>query len=83
MYYGGDSMVVKELKELFEREHEVRFKLYSLEYVIKEMDNKIAVYPILYETKKNFYNSFEDALNNYTVYNESVIDNIDRIIIIK
>ena len=57
-------MVVKEFKELFEREHEVKFKLYSLKYVIKEMDNKIAVYPILYETKKNLFNSFEDALNN-------------------
>lgn len=76
-------MVVKELKEIFERDREVIFKLYSLEYVIKEIDNQIAVYPILYETKKNFYNSFEDALNNYTVYNESIIDNIDRLIIIK
>ena len=75
-------MVVKELKELFERNREVRFKLYSLEYAIKEMDNKITVYPILYETKKSFYNSFEDALNNYTVYNESVIDNIDRVILL-
>lgn len=75
-------MVVKELKELFERNREVRFKLYSLEYVIKEMDNKITVYPILYETKKSFYNSFEDALNNYTVYNESIIDNIDRLILL-
>lgn len=75
-------MVVKELKELFERNREVRFKLYSLEYVIKEKDNKITVYPILYETKKSFYNSFEDALNNYTVYNESIIDNIDRLILL-
>lgn len=82
MYYGGDSMVVKELKELFERNREVRFKLYSLEYAIKEMDNKITVYPILYETKKSFYNSFEDALNKYTVYNESIIDNIDRLILL-
>ena len=76
-------MVVRELKEIFKRDHEVRFKLYSLEYIIKEMNNKIAVYPILYKTKKNFYNSLEDALNNYTVYNESIIDNVDRLIIIK
>ena len=80
MYYGGDSMVVKELKELFEREHEVKFKLYSLEYVIKEIDNKIAVYPILYESKKSFFNSLEEALNNYTVYNESIIDNLEQLI---
>lgn len=76
-------MVVNELKELFEREREVKFKLYSLEYVITEIDNKIYVYPILYKTKKSFFNSLEDALNNYTVYNESIIENIDRLIIIK
>ena len=75
-------MVVNELKELFDKQHEVKFKLYSLEYVIREIDNKIAVYPILYETKKSFFNSYEDALNNYTFYNESIIDNIDRLIII-
>ena len=76
-------MVVKQLKELFESKREVIFKLYSLEYIIKEVDNKIAVYPILYETKKSLFDSFEEALNNYTVYNESIIDNIDRLIILK
>lgn len=76
-------MVVNELKELFDKQHEVKFKLYSLEYVIKEIDNKIAVYPILYESKKSFFNSLEEALNNYTVYNESIIENLNRIIIIE
>lgn len=76
-------MVINELKQLFERQHEVKFKLYSLEYVIKEIDNKIAVYPILYENKKSFFNSLDEALNNYTVYSESIIENIDRLIIIK
>lgn len=76
-------MVINELKQLFKRQHEVKFKLYSLEYVIKEIDNKIAVYPILYESKKSFFNSLDEALKNYTVYNESIIENIDRLIIIK
>lgn len=76
-------MVVNELKGLFDKQHEVKFKLYSLEYVIKEIDNKITIYPILYETNKSFYNSLDEALNSYTIYNESIIENQDRIIIIQ
>lgn len=76
-------MVVKKMKEIFERNHEVKFKLYSLEYVIKEMDKKTVIYPILYETKKKFFNSLDEILNDYTIYNESIIENIDRLIITK
>lgn len=33
-------MVVNELKELFNKQYDVKFKLYSLEYLIKVIDNK-------------------------------------------
>ena len=74
-------MVVKELKELFERNHEVRFKLYSLEYVIKEENNLVVIYPLLYPQKKSRYKTIEELLNYYMIYNESIIENIDRLII--
>ena len=35
-----------------------------------------------YQNRKQTYSSFSDAMNNFTVYNESLIDNIDRIQII-
>ena len=47
-------MVVKELKELFERQHEVQFKLFSLEYIIKKVDDKVVIYPLLYSNKKMY-----------------------------
>lgn len=75
-------MVVKELKELFEREHEVKFKLFSLEYVIKKIDDKVEIYSVLYSNRKYYYSSLEEALNNYTIYNESIIESIDRLILL-
>ena len=40
------------------------------------------MHPILYENRKSFFNSFEEALGNYTIYNENIIENIDKVIII-
>lgn len=75
-------MTAIKLKEIFEKQGEVKFKLYSLEYIIKKIDNKIVVHPLLYESRKSFFNSFEEALSNYTIYNENIIENIDKVIII-
>ena len=47
-------MVVEELKKKFETEKEVKFKLYSLEYIIKEED----AYAFLDNITLNKNNSF-------------------------
>jgi len=78
----GDSMVLNELKERYEKNNEVKFKLFSLEYVIQKNDNGVEVYPLLYSNRKNHYSSLEEALNYYTIYNESIIENIDRVILL-
>lgn len=78
----GDSMVLNELKERFEKNGEVKFKLFSLEYIIKKVDNKIEIYPSLYSNRKNIYSTLDEALNNFTVYNESIIESIDRVILL-
>lgn len=75
-------MVLNELKERFEKNGEVRFKLFSLEYIIKKVDNKIEIYPSLYSNRKSIYPTLDDALNNFTVYNESIIESIDRVILL-
>ena len=72
-------MSYQELENLFNTSNEVKFKLYSLEYIIKKIDTGVEVFAELYQTKKKVYSSFEDAMNNFTVYNESLIDNIERI----
>ena len=46
---------------------------------MKKVDNCVEVYAELYQTRKKVYSSFQEAMNNFTVYNESLADNIDRI----
>ena len=67
------------LKQLFETNQKLHLKLYSLEYNIEVIDNKIAIYAIYYEKNKKYYSSFEDLMNNYTVYNEPLINQLNRI----
>lgn len=78
----GDSMILNELKERYEKNNEVKFKLFSLEYIIQKVDNNVLVYPILYSNRKSTYSNLDDALNSFTIYNESILDNIDRVILL-
>lgn len=78
-YECGDSMFLNELKERYEKNNEVRFKMFNLEYIIQKIDNNVIVYPLLYSSRKSIYSNLDDALNYYTIYNESIIDNLDRI----
>lgn len=75
-------MILNELKERYEKNNEVKFKLFSLEYIIQKVDDKVVIYPLLYSNRQNVYTSLEEALNYYTIYNESVIENIDRLILL-
>lgn len=75
-------MIINNLKEKFECNKMVKFKLFSLEYIIEIEGNKVCVYPILYPTRKKEYFSLEDALNNYTIYNDNIIENSNFIILI-
>ena len=75
-------MSYESIKNEFESNSRVKFKLYSLEYLIERVDNYVQVYAIDYPTRKSKYISFEDLMNNYTVYNEPLIEQLDRINII-
>lgn len=75
-------MRYQELENIFNTSNEVKFKLYSLEYIIKKVETGVEVYAILYPSRKLTYPTLADAMKNFTVYNESLIENIDRIKII-
>ncbi len=60
----------------------IRLKIYTLEYKI-EFNDKYIIYPILYQNRKYSYNSLKELFENYTIYNEPIIQNIDRIKIIE
>lgn len=73
-------MNIEKIKALFNQKGEVHFKLYSLEYTIIKENDEILVYADLYATRKQNYKTIEDALNYFTVYNESLKENENRII---
>lgn len=75
-------MILNELKERYEKNNEVKFKLFTLEYIIQKVDNTVVVYPLLYSNRKNNYSTLDEALNYYTIYNESIIENIDRVVLL-
>ena len=72
-------MSFKELQEIFESDNVIKFKLYSLEYVIELVDNIIVVYAIDYSGRKEKFNSLKEAMNNFKIYSEPLISQIDKI----
>lgn len=79
---GSSITIDSNLEDLFNTNTELKFKLYSLEYLIKKVDTGVEVYAILYQSRKSNYSSFKEIMNNYKVYNESLIDNLNRMKII-
>lgn len=60
----------------------IRLRIYTLEYKI-ELNDKYIIYPILYQNRKYSYNSLKELFENYMIYNEPIIQNIDKIRIIE
>ena len=75
-------MIIEKMKDIFNNNSEVHFKIYTLEYTIKKDNDNVIIYADLYNGKKEIYNSLDELLNNFTIYNETLIENEDRIIII-
>ena len=72
-------MNFKELQEIFNSSNKIKFKLYSLEYVIESKDNEIIVYALDYSGRKEKFKSFKEAMNNYKIYSEPIINQMDKI----
>ena len=72
-------MSYESIKNEFESNSRVKFKLYSLEYLIERVDNYVQVYAIDYPARKSKYNSLEELFNNFTVYNEPLITLVNNI----
>jgi len=61
-------MRLQELENMFNSVGELKFKLYSLEYIIRKIDNGVEVYAILYQNRKKVYSSFQEAMNSFTLF---------------
>lgn len=75
----GGNMNIETIKNIFQEKKEVHFKLFSLEYTIIEKDGFVLIYEDLYCNKQKKYKTIDDVLEYYTIYNESIISNQDRI----
>ena len=76
-------MIKERLEQIIIEKGKVEFKFYSLEYTIEFVDNQYVIYANSYKEKKSTYNSLKELLNSYMVYNESIMENIDRMGIFK
>jgi len=72
-------MNIDAIKEKLNTNNQVRFKLYSLDYLIEKVDNRYIINAILYPDKKNSYPTIDELLDNYTIFNENIRDNEPRI----
>ncbi len=71
-------MKYQTMSNILETNKKLKFKLYSLEYLIVKEASNVLIYILDSKIKKS-YNSFEELMNNYLVYQESLLSQIDRI----
>lgn len=72
-------MSLKDLQDIFDSNGKIRFKLYSLEYIIEKENDYITAYAIDYSGRKEKYKTFKETMNNYKIYSEALINQIDKI----
>ncbi len=78
---SGDSMNIEKLKSVLAKNNKVTFKLYSLDYIIEIVDNHVQIYSPTYLNDVRKYNNLEELLNNFRVYNETLLEVEGRIVI--
>ena len=76
---NGDYMTYETLNAEFEANKMIRFKLYSMEYIVEQKEDCVEIYDIYYECRKAKYSSLRELLENYTFYNQPLINLLDKI----
>lgn len=75
-------MNIEKLKDKLVKNNKVMFKLYSLEYVIELVDNNyVQIYSPTYSNDIRKYNNINELLNNFRVYNETLLESENRIVV--
>ena len=78
----GDIVNLKDLQEYFDKHNGIKFKLYSMNYIIDKKDDYIDAYAENFPGRKERYKSFKDVVNNFKIYNEPLLSQLDSIQII-
>lgn len=74
-------MNIEKLKSVLAKNNKVTFKLYSLDYIIEIVDNHVQIYSPTYLNDVRKYNNLEELLNNFRVYNETLLESDRKIVI--
>lgn len=72
--------MINEVKEKLITNKKIQIRVYSLDYTIEQLDDNVVIYASLYPNQKKSYRTIEELLDNFTIYNENIIDNIDSIV---
>ena len=73
-------MNIEKIKAIFNTKGKVRFKIYSLDYIIEKVDNIVVSYSELYPNQKTTYDNIDLVFTVFLIYNENIKDNDSRII---
>lgn len=65
-------MNIEKLKDILSKNNKVTFKLYSMDYVIELLDNKLLLYSPTYPHDKRIFKDINELLSNFRVYNETL-----------
>ena len=73
-------MNIEKIKAIFNEKGKVKFKIYSLDYIIEKVDNVVVIYSELYPNQKSTYDNIDLVFTVFLIYNENIKDNDSRII---
>ena len=76
--WAGDDMKYEDIKSIFDRDNELKFRLYNLDYIIKKSYDGVEVFAVLYPNSKKVFSSFDEAMLKYNLFNESLNNFIDN-----
>lgn len=75
-------MSYESLESNFNADGLLKFRLYSLDYIIRKNVNGVEIYALLYPKDKKVFTSFTDLMMNYTIYNISLNNYVNKITVI-
>ena len=76
-------MIIDKIKEIVNQSKQIKIKMYSLEYTIKQLENCVVIYANLYPHQVSKYDNLDELFNNFTIYNETITENLDRLTIVE
>ena len=69
-----DSLEIK-----IDKGNKIVLSLFNIDYIIEKEKEKYVIYPSSDINNKKYYNSINNLFREFTIYNESLLDNIDKI----